>query len=323
MSDLPGAIDERIAAYTPPLVPSFAELTARKVRRDRRRLSAGGAAIAVVLVATAAAWASGGSAVRSTTDALGRRASSVPSSGVKGDPVPVAVDGGSFTMQGDRSLSVVVVVATGCQPPGTAAAVAAESVDKVQLEMTVVAPDPSAAPPATCPLEPVTRAVEVLLSQPLGDRAVIDLVGHRTLRAHGSRIAPGIQAPSAVELARTDEFGIVTGLTHVRGTLQISVDRVDMLGGAEAVAAAKAAGRDPLIDYFLRNDNPAVRTYPVSPGAVVWGSIQTLPQREPWPQRTTLAVWSQFVAAHLGQVPMFHFQVDGGVVVGIEEQYQP
>jgi hypothetical protein len=322
MSELSGAIDERIAAYTPPLVPSFAALTARKLRRDRRRLAAGGAAIAVVVVATAAAWASDALTGRSTTDALGRGASPVPSTALTAEPVPI--DGGSYTLVGDRTLEISVAVGGGCRPTGTASGTAGESVDKVQLQVMVSRPAPSAAPPATCPLNLVLQKVQVHLSLPLGDRAVIDVVGHRTLsRVQSTRTAPGITAPSAVELGRTDEFGIVTALSQVGGAVRVEVDRVDMLGGAEAVAAARAAGQDPMIDYFVRNENPTVRTYPVSRGAVVWGSIQLLPQREPWPQRTTLAVWTQFVAAHLGQLPMFHFQLERGVVVGIEEQYTP
>ena len=94
-----------------------------------------------------------------------------------------------------------------------------------------------------------------------------------------------------------------------------------MLTGAEAKAAARAAGQE-VQDYYLRNDNVLTRTYRVAPDAVVWGSIRMrLP--EPWPRRTTLDAWREFVKTHLGQGPPFHFMVENGVVTGIEEQYLP
>jgi hypothetical protein len=135
-------------------------------------------------------------------------------------------------------------------------------------------------------------------------------------------VASGIKAPPPTELTHTDEFGLVKAVRRTDAGLEVDVDRVDMLGGAEAVAAAAAAGTDVSNDYFLRNDNQALRTYKISPTAVVWGNIAML-HKEPGAQRTTLARWQDFVDTPAGKETLFHFEISDGLVVGIEEQYRP
>lgn len=130
-----------------------------------------------------------------------------------------------------------------------------------------------------------------------------------------------IKAPAAMKLDHTDEFGIVPALHRSAGSVTIDVDRVDMISGPEAVAAAKARGKDPLIDYFLVNDNHRLRRYPVSPRAVVWGSISL--SRTVEPTRSSLAAWYRFLATPAAKDTLFHFEVAGGVVIGVEEQYRP
>jgi hypothetical protein len=130
-----------------------------------------------------------------------------------------------------------------------------------------------------------------------------------------------IKAPPASKLAETDEFGLVAGLSR-RGTrLEADIDRVDMLGGAEAEAAAAAAHADFSNDYFLVNDNPLLRHYRIAPDAVVWGSIGLTGR--PDPDRSDLAAWTVFVETPQGKQTLFHFDVEGDQVVGIEEQYRP
>jgi hypothetical protein len=135
-------------------------------------------------------------------------------------------------------------------------------------------------------------------------------------------VAPGIKAPPPTQLAHTDEFGLAKAVRVHGSQIEVDVDRVDMLGGAEAQAAAAAAGTDVSNDYFLRNDNPALRTYRVSPTAVVWGNIAML-HKEPGAARTTLARWEQYVHSPDSELTLFHFQITAGVVTGIEEQYRP
>ena len=37
----------------------------------------------------------------------------------------------------------------------------------------------------------------------------------------------------------------------------------------------------------------------------------------------TLAVWTNFLSSPAGQTTLFHFEVQGDTVVGVEEQYRP
>jgi hypothetical protein len=135
-------------------------------------------------------------------------------------------------------------------------------------------------------------------------------------------VAPGINAPPPTQLAHTDEFGLAKAVRVHGDVIEVDVDRVDMLGGTEASAAAAAAGTQVSNDYFLRNDNPTLRTYRVSPDAVVWGNIAVL-HKEPGAQRTTLARWEQYVRHPDTEMTLFHFEITNGVVTGIEEQYRP
>ena len=130
-----------------------------------------------------------------------------------------------------------------------------------------------------------------------------------------------VKAPRPGKIAQTDEFGEVTAVRDVDGTLQVDVDRVDMLGGAEAQAAAAAAGDEINNDYYVVNDNPRVRTYRLSAEVVVWGDIGFGHPGNP--QRVTADEWRRFVATQQGRQTLFHFDLEDGAVVGIEEQYRP
>jgi hypothetical protein len=147
-------------------------------------------------------------------------------------------------------------------------------------------------------------------------------VPSQTTRCDTGVVGQGIKAPPPTQLTRTDEFGVVKAVRSHGAVIEVDVDRVDMLGGAEAKAAAAAAGTDVSNDYFLRNDSPALRTYQVSPNVIVWGNIAMLHQ-EPGAHRTTLTRWEQFVATPAAMDTLFHFETTHGVVTGIEEQYRP
>jgi hypothetical protein len=318
MSDLYDAVDDEIRACTPVAAPPFALLAERKRRGDRRRMALGAAALVLLMLAGGAAWGRGAFDRDSAGRLAGEGPNATPDPGLVSTDTPVAGD--TYVLLDNRTLQIQVAIGGGCEETGKAAGVVGEGVDKVQIRVTVARHPRTAPPGAVCPTNLILQNIEIHLSRNLGGREVVDETGHKTLRA-----APGdgarVKAPAATQLQRTDEFGIVTAISGGGADMQISVDRVDMLTGSEAAAAARAAGADDQLDYYLRNDNPLTRMYRVDPNAVVWGSIQLMP--EPWPQRTTLAHWQQFVATHLGQRPPFHFMVDNGVVTGIEEQYLP
>jgi hypothetical protein len=134
-------------------------------------------------------------------------------------------------------------------------------------------------------------------------------------------VAAGIKAPPATRLAETDEFGLVRGIRQQHGALLFDVDRVNMLSGDEATAAATAQGEDVSNDYFLVNASARVRHYELSPSAVVWGSLGLTGSVDA--TRVSVDAWSRFVERQPGRETLFHFDVEHGVVVGIEEQYRP
>jgi hypothetical protein len=76
------------------------------------------------------------------------------------------------------------------------------------------------------------------------------------------------------------------------------------------------------VDDVLVNDRPELRGYPISPVAVVWGSIRLT--GVPTPSRVPLSDWLRFCRTPAAADTLFHFQTTQlGVVVGIEEQYRP
>lgn len=134
--------------------------------------------------------------------------------------------------------------------------------------------------------------------------------------------APGLRAPVALRLTATDEFGRVTALREGPEGLEVDVDRVDWLSGQEAVDAAAARGEEPGGDYYLVDDSTRTRTYGLTNEAVVWGSIGFGAEPSA-PERVTLDRWQAFLQTEAGGQALFHLDLKDGVVLGIEEQYQP
>ena len=129
-----------------------------------------------------------------------------------------------------------------------------------------------------------------------------------------------VKAAPEVRIAETDEFGYVVRVAT--SPLSVDVDRVDMLTRPEAEAAAAAHGDEVQSDYYLVNDNKRVRRYAVSPEAVVWGSIR-MNAGGPEGERVTLQRWFAFVQTAAGRETPFHFDVEAGRVIALEEQYLP
>lgn len=80
------------------------------------------------------------------------------------------------------------------------------------------------------------------------------------------------------------------------------------------------------------NDSPTLRTYDIAPDAAVYGSIRLtgVPESserniDDWMRflsSGSRALAGQDVAEQVGNT-FFHFQIESGRVVGIEEQYRP
>lgn len=129
-----------------------------------------------------------------------------------------------------------------------------------------------------------------------------------------------VKAPPTVRLAETDEFGLVVRAERRDGAIQVTVDRVDSLTGGEGERAAMARGADFSNDHVEVNDSPRTREYVLADDVVIW---QSNPFEVGSPQRMTVAEWLAYLRTDQGRQAMFHFDLSGGRVVGIEEQYFP
>jgi hypothetical protein len=106
------------------------------------------------------------------------------------------------------------------------------------------------------------------------------------------------------------------------GVTKLTFDRANLLTGPAAASYAKAHHTEVDDDYIIQNDNPLIRTWTVSPSAVVLGSIQLSGKVDQTP--STLAALEAFIAAH----PTSHLPVDlyydkNDAVTKIAEVYFP
>ena len=133
-------------------------------------------------------------------------------------------------------------------------------------------------------------------------------------------VGASLVAPRPTRLPRTDDFGYLRLTTSASGSRHVDVDRVQMLSGTAATAAATARGRQVDGDFFLV-DTGRVRSYALSPTVVVWGSI--VMARTVDAQRISMQAWQRFLGTPAAHTTLFHVEVTQGVVVGVEEQYRP
>ncbi len=131
---------------------------------------------------------------------------------------------------------------------------------------------------------------------------------------------PGVKAPRAARVPRTDEFGTLRSVRQGSRGLEVQVDRVDMLTGDDARREARARGED-VTDYFLVDDSHRLRTYVVAPDARVFGSLGLSRTVEPTP--ATLAAWVAYVRTPAARSTLFHLTLRDGQVSHVEEQYRP
>jgi hypothetical protein len=129
-----------------------------------------------------------------------------------------------------------------------------------------------------------------------------------------------VKSGPTVRLAETDEFGLVVRAERSSGAVRVAVDRVDSLTGNEGERAAAARGADYSNDHFEVNDSPRTRDYVLADSTAIW---QANPSDAASPKPMTVTAWLAYLRTGQGRQAMFHFDVEGGRVVGIEEQYFP
>lgn len=140
------------------------------------------------------------------------------------------------------------------------------------------------------------------------------------------------------ETAREDATGVaedgrffcyVTSARWEGDTPELTVDYAQLLTGDEAAAAATAAGEEspPPNDYFILNENPRLRTFPVDVGPSVRMTSSAEGTR-PEGYEMAFSEWYDAYSGMSGSFPAirdvpYWIEIENGTVVRIEEQYLP
>lgn len=118
------------------------------------------------------------------------------------------------------------------------------------------------------------------------------------------------------------DFGYLHTLVTAGGVTQLTFDRAILLTGAAAASYAKAHKTDIADGYIIQNDNPLIRTWTVSPTAVVTGSIQLSGQVAATP--STVVALQAWIAAHgKNYLPVDLYYDKADAVTKISEVYFP
>jgi len=133
-------------------------------------------------------------------------------------------------------------------------------------------------------------------------------------------------APSAGPTERVP--AIVVGVRTVSSVDYVTLDYIQFLTGDEAAAAATAAGEEspPPNDYFIVNENPRLREFPIKPGISVPVVYNPDGLSDPSGTMLTLSAWLAGVTGATADYYTANFywvDVANGTVVGLEQQYLP
>jgi hypothetical protein len=129
-----------------------------------------------------------------------------------------------------------------------------------------------------------------------------------------------IKAPPTLRLLETDEFGLVVHAEQVKGAVQVTLDRVDSLTGDEGQRVAQERGADYSNDHLEVNDSPRTRDYVLAADVVIWRSN---PSDVAHPTSITVDQWLAYLRSVEGHQALYHLDVEGGRVIGVEQQYFP
>jgi hypothetical protein len=128
----------------------------------------------------------------------------------------------------------------------------------------------------------------------------------------------------------TTDFGYFPAVVSATAPVTLSFDRAIFLTGKEADKAAAAHGFETPVpnDNFIVNDNKLLRTVTLSPSVRVTGSLALNSYAGDGtrvePAARTLEQLLGFLGTAQGRRTGFHLVYGaGGVVVSVEEQYQP
>lgn len=125
-----------------------------------------------------------------------------------------------------------------------------------------------------------------------------------------------------------NKLGVVLTAT-ASGTQQITIDYVEMYSGAEAITKAKEDGSGVVEtdesgveyipnDYYIRNNNPLIRTFPLSGDCEIM-----MVDMEASPLANKAVTYDEFRAALAEYPRLMHVNVVNGIIIYMEEQYVP
>lgn len=121
---------------------------------------------------------------------------------------------------------------------------------------------------------------------------------------------------------------IVTRVRTAGGTHYVELDYIQFLTGADAAAAAAARGDEspPPNDYYIVNENPRLREFPIQAGIDVQVVYASGGASTPEGLTVSLADWAAAMPGPLGEyyrVPFYWVTVTDGTVSALEQQYLP
>ncbi len=122
--------------------------------------------------------------------------------------------------------------------------------------------------------------------------------------------------------------GVITNVRPASGTYYLSIDYVQFLTGGIAADAAAARGDEspPPNDYYIINDNPLIREFPIQPGISVRVATNDDGTSNPPGRTMTLAAWTAAMSGpqrDAFRAGVYWITLTDGTVTAIEQQYLP
>ena len=135
------------------------------------------------------------------------------------------------------------------------------------------------------------------------------------------------EEPSPAEPVVETQPAVVVGASD-GGTTRLTVDYVLFLTGPEASDAAAAHGDEvpPPNDYYIVNDNPLLREFPIEPGITVRPVMHTDGTVTPEGYDMPLDDWLAALAGPSGDMmrsSVYWLTITDGVITALEQQFVP
>jgi hypothetical protein len=151
--------------------------------------------------------------------------------------------------------------------------------------------------------------------------------------ASESTPSPSVIEPTSATLSSELEdgrhFGYIESFDLEALPGSVVFDLAYLLTGEEANQAAAEDGYETPVpnDYYVINDNPRLRTLVVSPDVTIrlvdWGHSLGLVSADPRRFQESFALDEYPLGTYKGKFSPYWLTIKDGVVVTIEEQYQP